>query len=218
VPASTSQQQSFRREDTKLVSELIPCADRITDRPCGFSSGSITDIARRSRRELSDDPRRRPGQRARPASRRHRLGPADGAEGDPGRQGGVLRYGAKLPVRLRVLLPLVENAVSGNAMRPLDIVRIDRERRDGVEPAELPRPPRGRPKPPRCAPSTPTSPKGLVELGASLTTSGGHRSSRTPLRSIPERDRRGVLARSACGRTDRGVVRADCRLCPRAAG
>src|ERR1700720_3016160 len=29
----------------------------------------------------------------------------------------------KLPVRLRVLLPLVENAVSGNAMRPLDIVR-----------------------------------------------------------------------------------------------
>jgi leucyl aminopeptidase len=28
-----------------------------------------------------------------------------------------------LPVRLRVLLPLVENAVSGNAMRPLDIVR-----------------------------------------------------------------------------------------------
>ncbi|HEX3535161.1 MAG TPA: leucyl aminopeptidase family protein [Stellaceae bacterium] len=30
---------------------------------------------------------------------------------------------AKLPVRLRVLLPLVENAVSGNAMRPLDIIR-----------------------------------------------------------------------------------------------
>jgi leucyl aminopeptidase len=30
---------------------------------------------------------------------------------------------AKLPVRLRLLLPLVENAVSGNAMRPLDIVR-----------------------------------------------------------------------------------------------
>lgn len=30
---------------------------------------------------------------------------------------------AGLPVRLRVLLPLVENAVSGNAMRPLDIVR-----------------------------------------------------------------------------------------------
>ncbi|MBV9863045.1 MAG: leucyl aminopeptidase family protein [Alphaproteobacteria bacterium] len=30
---------------------------------------------------------------------------------------------AELPVRLRVLLPLVENAVSGNAMRPLDIVR-----------------------------------------------------------------------------------------------
>lgn len=29
----------------------------------------------------------------------------------------------KLPVRLRVLLPMVENAVSGNAMRPLDIVR-----------------------------------------------------------------------------------------------
>jgi len=29
----------------------------------------------------------------------------------------------KLPVRLRVLLPLVENAVSGNAMRPLDIVK-----------------------------------------------------------------------------------------------
>ena len=29
----------------------------------------------------------------------------------------------KVPVRLRVLLPLVENAVSGNAMRPLDIVR-----------------------------------------------------------------------------------------------
>jgi leucyl aminopeptidase len=29
----------------------------------------------------------------------------------------------RLPVRLRVLLPLVENAVSGNAMRPLDIVR-----------------------------------------------------------------------------------------------
>jgi leucyl aminopeptidase len=28
-----------------------------------------------------------------------------------------------LPVRLRVLLPLVENAVSGNALRPLDIVR-----------------------------------------------------------------------------------------------
>src|SRR5437868_13839440 len=31
--------------------------------------------------------------------------------------------GGKLPVRLRVLLPLVENAVSGNAMRPLDIVK-----------------------------------------------------------------------------------------------
>ncbi len=30
---------------------------------------------------------------------------------------------AKLPVRLRVLLPLVENAVSGNAMRPRDIVK-----------------------------------------------------------------------------------------------
>jgi leucyl aminopeptidase len=30
---------------------------------------------------------------------------------------------ARLPVRLRVLLPLVENAVSGNAVRPLDIVR-----------------------------------------------------------------------------------------------
>ena len=30
---------------------------------------------------------------------------------------------ARLPVRLRVLLPLVENAVSGNAMRPMDIVR-----------------------------------------------------------------------------------------------
>ena len=31
--------------------------------------------------------------------------------------------GGGLPVRLRVLLPLVENAVSGNAMRPLDVVR-----------------------------------------------------------------------------------------------
>jgi leucyl aminopeptidase len=30
---------------------------------------------------------------------------------------------AKLPVRLRVLLPCVENSVSGNAMRPLDIIR-----------------------------------------------------------------------------------------------
>ncbi len=30
---------------------------------------------------------------------------------------------ADLPVRLRVLLPCVENAVSGNAMRPLDIIR-----------------------------------------------------------------------------------------------
>ena len=30
---------------------------------------------------------------------------------------------AKLPVRLRVLIPAVENAVSGNAMRPLDVVR-----------------------------------------------------------------------------------------------
>ena len=30
---------------------------------------------------------------------------------------------AKLPVRLRLLLPCVENAVSGNAMRPYDIVR-----------------------------------------------------------------------------------------------
>ena len=30
---------------------------------------------------------------------------------------------AALPVRLRLLLPCVENAVSGNAMRPLDIVR-----------------------------------------------------------------------------------------------
>ena len=30
---------------------------------------------------------------------------------------------AHLPVRLRVLLPCVENSVSGNAMRPLDIVR-----------------------------------------------------------------------------------------------
>jgi leucyl aminopeptidase len=30
---------------------------------------------------------------------------------------------ARLPVRLRVLLPLVENSVSGNAMRPLDVVR-----------------------------------------------------------------------------------------------
>jgi len=29
----------------------------------------------------------------------------------------------QLPVRLRVLLPLVENAVSGNAMRPLDVVK-----------------------------------------------------------------------------------------------
>jgi leucyl aminopeptidase len=30
---------------------------------------------------------------------------------------------ARLPVRLRVLLPMVENAVSGNAMRPRDIVK-----------------------------------------------------------------------------------------------
>ena len=30
---------------------------------------------------------------------------------------------AKLPVRLRVLMPCVENAVSGNAMRPRDIIR-----------------------------------------------------------------------------------------------
>jgi leucyl aminopeptidase len=30
---------------------------------------------------------------------------------------------ARLPVRLRLLLPLVENSVAGNAMRPLDIVR-----------------------------------------------------------------------------------------------
>ena len=30
---------------------------------------------------------------------------------------------ARLPVRLRVLLPCVENSVSGNAMRPLDVVR-----------------------------------------------------------------------------------------------
>ena len=30
---------------------------------------------------------------------------------------------AKLPVRLRVLLPMVENSVSGNAMRPRDIVK-----------------------------------------------------------------------------------------------
>jgi leucyl aminopeptidase len=30
---------------------------------------------------------------------------------------------ADLPVRLRVLLPMVENSVAGNAMRPLDIVR-----------------------------------------------------------------------------------------------
>lgn len=30
---------------------------------------------------------------------------------------------AGLPVRLRVLLPLVENSVAGNAMRPLDVVR-----------------------------------------------------------------------------------------------
>jgi leucyl aminopeptidase len=30
---------------------------------------------------------------------------------------------AKLPVRLRILLPCVENSVAGNAMRPLDVVR-----------------------------------------------------------------------------------------------
>jgi leucyl aminopeptidase len=30
---------------------------------------------------------------------------------------------AKLPVRLRVLVPAVENSVSGNAMRPLDVIR-----------------------------------------------------------------------------------------------
>jgi leucyl aminopeptidase len=30
---------------------------------------------------------------------------------------------AKLPVRLRVLLPLVENSVAGNAVRPMDIIR-----------------------------------------------------------------------------------------------
>ncbi len=30
---------------------------------------------------------------------------------------------AKLPVRLRVLVPAVENAVSGNAMRPLDVIK-----------------------------------------------------------------------------------------------
>ncbi len=30
---------------------------------------------------------------------------------------------AKLPVRLRVLIPAVENSISGNAMRPLDVVR-----------------------------------------------------------------------------------------------
>ncbi len=30
---------------------------------------------------------------------------------------------AKLPVRLRVLLPCVENSVTGNAMRPMDIIR-----------------------------------------------------------------------------------------------
>src|SRR5690606_38117006 len=30
---------------------------------------------------------------------------------------------AKLPVRLRVLIPAVENSVSGNAFRPLDVIR-----------------------------------------------------------------------------------------------
>jgi leucyl aminopeptidase len=30
---------------------------------------------------------------------------------------------ARLPVRLRVLLPLVENSVAGNAMRPMDVIR-----------------------------------------------------------------------------------------------
>jgi leucyl aminopeptidase len=30
---------------------------------------------------------------------------------------------AKLPVRLHVLIPAVENSVSGNAMRPLDVIR-----------------------------------------------------------------------------------------------
>ncbi|HEY5608224.1 MAG TPA: leucyl aminopeptidase family protein [Alphaproteobacteria bacterium] len=30
---------------------------------------------------------------------------------------------AKLPIRLRVLVPAVENSVSGNAMRPLDVIR-----------------------------------------------------------------------------------------------
>jgi leucyl aminopeptidase len=36
---------------------------------------------------------------------------------------GQMIMAAKLPVRLRVLIPAVENSVSGNAMRPLDIVR-----------------------------------------------------------------------------------------------
>ncbi len=46
---------------------------------------------RPARRELPDHPRGRPRQRARPAACRHRLGRSGGAEGDPGRQGGVLR-------------------------------------------------------------------------------------------------------------------------------
>ena len=31
--------------------------------------------------------------------------------------------GARLPVRLRVLVPAVENMISGNAYHPLDIIR-----------------------------------------------------------------------------------------------
>jgi len=34
---------------------------------------------------------------------------------------------ARLPVRLRVLLPCVENSVSGNAMRPMDIIRTRKD-------------------------------------------------------------------------------------------
>ena len=127
--------------------------EQVADKHRGAAPG---DRRRRpARRELSDDPCRRPRQHAGAAADRPRWGdesapkvtlvgkgvcfdtggldlkPASGMKMMKKDMGGAaIMLGlaqaimaAGLPVRLRVLLPLVENAVSGNAMRPLDIVR-----------------------------------------------------------------------------------------------
>jgi hypothetical protein len=66
---------------------------------------------------------------------------------------GAMIMAAKLNVRLRVLVPAVENSIDGNAFRPSDVIRSRKARRAPAAPPQLRLPkPQGRARAPAAPP------------------------------------------------------------------